>query len=397
MTRNLRCSLSPVLLGLLGLACGGAAADARGGNNAGASASGDATAASEILTASWPADPCGWIPAAEVESIVGRLTGPPRPHEGDCFYPLPLDAETVRRKELARKMEETAEELARKLDQHYEPMKDMRPTDPGVILGVRVSNMDPGERILANSREMVAGWAGLPPDSVAAKKPPVPGEASGWDHARSPFAIGIPGFAGRTGQLGVTVLPQVTYVPPEKMAALAAKVRDRIPDRPFPAPHDPYLAAIAGGAARAAGPDPCALLTRSEAEEVLGKLVVPPYRSDEGASFPDPAGQACTYYTAGHHVLVVTPEWTAGKQTLAMTRGVGSIAAMALPDREAEAADTLEGPWDDVAASGHTGELLFLIGDRLLRVGYAASSTNAAGVLRLARPALARLAAAPAR
>ena len=293
-------------------------------------------------------------------------------------------------------MQEAAKELARKLGERYRPMQDRRPTEPGVILGVRIANMDQGERALATSDDILAGWGGMQPDS-SAREHNAPSGASGWDHARSPFAIAIPGFAGRTGQLGITVLTQVTYVAPEKMAALAAKVRDRIPDRPFRAPHDPYLSAIAADVPSATGRDPCALLSRAEAEGVLGKLVVPPYRSDEASSFPDPAGKSCTYYTAGHHVLVVTPEWTYGKQTLALTRGVGSIAAMALPDREAEAADTLEGPWDDVAASGHTGELLFLTGERLLRVGYAASSTNAAGVLRLARPALARLAAAPAR
>jgi hypothetical protein len=44
-----------------------------------------------------------------------------------------------------------------------------------------------------------------------------------------------------------------------------------------------------------------------------------------------------------------------------------------------------------------TGDLYFLKGNRSLQVSYGASSTDAAGVLRLASPALEQLAAAPDR
>ena len=53
--------------------------------------------------------------------------------------------------------------------------------------------------------------------------------------------------------------------------------------------------------------------------------------------------------------------------------------------------DTLEGPWDE-AAVDLTGELLLLKGAHSLGIRYRASSTDAAGVLRLAGPALKRLA-----
>jgi hypothetical protein len=76
-----------------------------------------------------------------------------------------------------------------------------------------------------------------------------------------------------------------------------------------------------------------------------------------------------------------------------MLRGIGKLVGMAVSDREAQAADTLEGPWD-ASAIGLDGQLVVLKGDRLLQVGYLASSTDAAGAVRLARVAVERLAAA---
>ena len=58
------------------------------------------------------------------------------------------------------------------------------------------------------------------------------------------------------------------------------------------------------------------------------------------------------------------------------------------PDDTAAAADTLEGPWEEAAANGMTGQLYFLKGDRMLEVGYVTSSTGRAGAVRLARSAV---------
>ena len=62
--------------------------------------------------------------------------------------------------------------------------------------------------------------------------------------------------------------------------------------------------------------------------------------------------------------------------------------------QRAEAADTLDGPWDDVTL-GLDGNLAFLKGDRLLELKFATSSTDEAGAMTLAWIALGRLAAAP--
>jgi hypothetical protein len=71
-------------------------------------------------------------------------------------------------------------------------------------------------------------------------------------------------------------------------------------------------------------------------------------------------------------------------------RGVGKLVSIAATDADAEAADTLEGPWDE-AATDLDGSLALLAGDRLLRVSYGTSSIDAAQAVRLARPAVDRL------
>jgi hypothetical protein len=141
------------------------------------------------------------------------------------------------------------------------------------------------------------------------------------------------------------------------------------------------------------GPDPCGLLTRAEAEAVLGTLVVEPYRSNGSTPLADPHGTACTYFAARHHTLVLKPHWDNGETTFGMARSVGGAVASVLPPAgtDGEAADTLEGPWDEAAANGTTGELYFLKGDRMLALDYLASSTNAVGALRLAHLAVGRL------
>ena len=138
------------------------------------------------------------------------------------------------------------------------------------------------------------------------------------------------------------------------------------------------------------GPDPCGLITRSEAEAVLGQLVVEPYRSNEGTPLADPYGKGCSYLTAGHRALVLRPHWEGGKMLFGMARNLGGTVASALPEAgpDHESADTLDGPWDEAAGNGTTGDLYFLKGDRMLEVGYLTSSTGPAGAVRLARIAV---------
>jgi hypothetical protein len=69
---------------------------------------------------------------------------------------------------------------------------------------------------------------------------------------------------------------------------------------------------------------------------------------------------------------------------------VGAVAATATGVDGGTAADTLEGPWDDVMQDMH-GMLRFLKGDRMLELTWVSSNTDRAGALRLATTAVGRL------
>jgi hypothetical protein len=257
-----------------------------------------------------------------------------------------------------------------------------------VIVGIDLRGDVTSERAGQIAGDMLGSmFAGVAIDSSRLRDEPPPPD--GWDVATSP--VRNRDFTGRIGHVTVRVDENVTIeqaIPAAKKAALAALVRDRIPDLPFRVvriddtePVEPPT-----------GPDPCSLLTRNEAESVLGKLVVAPYRSHDGGPFVDERGSSCAYHAAGHRVLVVIPHWTDGKRDLELIRGMGRVIAKVAEDREGAAADTLDGPWDDVVL-GLDGNLAFLEGDRLLEIAFATSSTNQAGALKLARIAIGRLTA----
>ena len=380
-----RAPLGTVLLGCL-WACGsdrpGVAVPEAGASGPGTAGSGER--ASAVDAQPWPSDPCGWIPVPAVESIAGPLAGPPRREKGECLYPLPLDPETKRRRALAARMDSAAAMLAKRLGEQYTPMPDRRPTEPAILIDVRLTAETAGERGLAAGEEVVAGWAGASIDTVAAGKAARDG---GWDFSRSPIAIGLPGFIGRAGQISVSTMLQATPpVSDEMLARLAARVRDGVPDGPF----RPADAGEAPPRAYARGPDPCSLLTRAEAEAVLGPLTQPPYRTAKDSPYPDPAGTTCAYRTRAHRVLGLTPYWRGGAMEAELARGGGGLISMVAPGLSPETADTIEGPWQEALADP-AGSLIFLAGDRAIAVAYLTSSTGAAGAVELARGAAARL------
>jgi hypothetical protein len=74
-------------------------------------------------------------------------------------------------------------------------------------------------------------------------------------------------------------------------------------DRPFANPVDPWLDSLRKAEGRQAEPppqglDPSALLTRAEAEAVLGPLTVPPYRSAGDSPLWDAYGEAAATSSA---------------------------------------------------------------------------------------------------
>jgi hypothetical protein len=315
----------------------------------------DPAAPSPVPLATPPSDACGWIPASEVEATIGRFAESPRPKGTGCVYVLPVPPEVAA-------MRERLAENNRKAG--ITPERPWEGTPYGVLLEVRPGVAE-GERALRlMGGAMAASLKNNRPDS------------SGWD------AVRLNG--GRLGTISVTAvgLTADVRVPRDSLRALAVRVRDRITDLPFAMPAE---------ARAAGGPDPCTLVTREEAESVLGKLVVAPYRSGDGGPLADPNGASCAYHSAKHHVLVVTPIRSGGKKALATTRVVGEAMSAMASDSEAAAADTIEGAWDETAIS-RDGRLLLRKDDRAVELEYETSSTDKAGALKLGRIAIERLA-----
>jgi hypothetical protein len=331
-------------------------------------------------TAEVPTDPCAWLTVAEVEDVLGKLTGPPERAGDGCRYPVVADSALLARKARLR-------DLARQLPGPNAPS----PSDSGwdkaaVIVAVDLAVDAASERASALAARTVAPMLARAAANAAATtdSAQMARAREGWDATSGSFST----FEGRIGHVSVTVRERnmmSRLIPFERKAVLAARVRDRIPDLPFANP------TVNGSPDVPSGPDPCSLITRTEAEAVLGPLVVEPYHIGQREPLAEPNGPSCGYFTKQHHVLVVTPHWSDGKRELALMRGVGNLVSVAAPDADGAAADTLEGPWDE-AVLGIDGSPEFLVGDRLLRISHATSSIDATQVLRLARTAVARLA-----
>jgi hypothetical protein len=265
-----------------------------------------------------------------------------------------------------------------------------------VVLEVDLSGAVIRERVGDN---MAEGFRrSIQADIKAAGSPAPAAEApvpSGWDRLGKLWT-GYNAFSGRIGHVAVSAMSLTPDLPATRTAALATRVRDAIPDLPFPFPRDPDLERMARAAgapldAEPTGPDPCALLSPAQAEPVLGKLVVPPYRSADDSPLAVKNGRSCAYFTAGHRAFMVKPHWSSGKMIFGMAKGVGGVVGSVAPDDTAAAADTLEGPWEEAAANGSTGQMYFLKNDRMLEIMFVTSSTDRAGAVRLARAAMEKL------
>jgi hypothetical protein len=337
-------------------------------------ASAAASSAVAVRTAARPADVCGWIPAAEVAAIVGPLEGSPRPSQDGCIYPLPLDSGTARRR--AKVLE-----LRRKLEEKFgkSDMPPLQPTGSDVVVDVQVNADVAGARGAAAGMGHMVQQLGIDSAATARASASPPPPLPGWDWTNPPTRRS---FSGQLGHLTVRVTAHAEQVTREQSAAIGTRVRDRIPDLPF-ASQRPAGSAV---------PDPCVLLTAQEAEAVLGPLIVPPYRSDEHTPLAMGQGKSCTYFTTGHHGLVLTPTWEYGESSMKAIRGIGGLLEGVAPGLHNDAADTLDtGPWDDAGGDPGTGQLYFLKGDRLLELGYLVSSTDMDGAVRLAQIAVGRL------
>lgn len=327
-----------------------------------------------------PANDCEWIPVAVVEGIVGKLADPPRESDGGCVYTLPIPQKVLDERAKMAKIRESidkmpgAEKNARRKPEHVEPY--------GFSLEVDLKYTGIGEVAANATNAILSKWAAEQNDTTPAAPHTISRDSlrkalNGWDWPTH--------YGGRIGHIRITVstLASDLDLPREKLDTIAVRVRDRIPDRPF----------AMVGYSPSEERDPCSLITRQEAESVVGPLLIPPYRTGGDGPLAYPTGPNCGYYTAGHHVVVVAPHWRRGKTEVALNNGIGGLISAVSGSTEGQSADTLEGPWDQAAMS-LDGRLMLLKGDRALEIAYRGSSTNESGALKLARIAVPRLAAA---
>lgn len=315
--------------------------------------------------ASAPENPCDWIPAPDVARSVGSLVGTPTrvrsaqsadldPRGTGCLYTLA-----------------------------QQPEMGKGTITVEVVLNQGVVEQD----AIGRARDMLARQLN---DGAApqARTEPSTAPAGRWDYAgRLPNL-----FIGRQGTIGVHVGTETLAIRTEALDALATAVLDRLPDRPFSLPPDPYLAALTGRAAtgtrKTTSPDPCTLMTREEVEAVLGPLSVPPYRSAKDSALATPDGESCSYFTTRHRALIITPEWSGGKMLFGMLQGVSGLTGAVLGRSTTSSSAT--GPWERMAGDV-TGGLSFLKGDRMLTVHYRMSGAAKEGALQLAALAVNRL------
>jgi len=358
-----------VVLGISLIACGGGDSDreaATAAATAAATGSGPAalpTAPSDdwkpkIRTATLPENPCDLIPVAEVEAILGKLAEPPRKDDG-CRYILPVPEAVTAKQEQAK----AAREKFGKAfglppeEQRQKSIFDEQEDPKSFSVTVRVDlNAKPDLQ---------------PPAEETT-------DAAPWDQVRRSRS----GLNGRIGHIQIVVNRQSPDVPTEPMYALAEKVRESIPDLPF-AVTNPYQVIQRNDG------DPCSLLTRAEVEAVVGPLAMEPYRSStEWPALAHGRGHACAYYSAGHRVFAVAPQWSDGAQSYKISKGIGGLIGIVLPQENV----VMKGPWDEAGIDGGTGALMFLKGDRLLEVYYGTSRATRGDAVKLAATAMPRLA-----
>jgi hypothetical protein len=205
-------------------------------------------------------------------------------------------------------------------------------------------------------------------------------DVNGWDYVGGFTDV----MTARAGHLAIAAKWTQARGAADSLVEVMTIMRDHIPDLPF---------AASGTASSRVDGDACSLITRAEAESVLGSLSVAPYHSLNLTGLADQHGNACSYFTKQHHVLSIEPTWSQGKTLFRLTAGL-TQGAQSKIGVAGEAADTLEGSWDQAGAN-LGGDLYFLKGDRMLAISYKASATDKAGAVKLATLALKRLTAAP--
>jgi hypothetical protein len=335
----------PQRLMLLAIAvCGGCGHDAPPA--AAPAVPGRAAAAIVVQTQVAAPTPCAWLPSADVQKVVesGLAQAPQRV----------LSAENPRP---AGTGEACLYEFA----------------DSGAGKNTIVVQLIPDE-----SGAMQTAFQGMGNVEKEFKTPRTTdtGPASRWD-----FDSVLPGglTALRQGRIAAQVSSTATMA--DKALALVTTMLDRIADLPFVL--NQQDATVPGR-----DPDPCRLITRAEAEAVLGPLIVAPYRSRKATALAYGSGGSCSYYSAHHRALVLTPKESHGAQLFGMLGSAEAKVARQL--HTPGSVDAATGDWDQMSM-GIDGALHALKGDKMLSVQFITSPADQAATAKLLALALPRL------
>lgn len=200
--------------------------------------------------------------------------------------------------------------------------------------------------------------------------------AGHWD-----FIEVLPGGLTALRQGRISAQVTATGSMAEKGLLLATAMLDHLTDLPFVT--DPLDVAVPAHA-----PDPCRLITRAEAEAVLGTLIVAPYRSRKATALAYGSGGSCSYLTAHHRALVLTPKESHGAQLFGMLGGTDAKVARQL--HSSNSVEVASGDWDQLSV-GVDGALHALKGDKMLSVQFITSTADQAATAKLLALALPRL------
>lgn len=135
--------------------------------------------------------------------------------------------------------------------------------------------------------------------------------------------------------------------------------------------------------------DPCALVSRAEAERLLGPLRHPPYRVGGTSREANATGHACRYESRTGRRFVLEPTWDDAKMQMGILASMGRLVEQAIPTDSGQA-DTLEGRWDEFRML--PGDNIYARhGNDMVQVDYNGSGIGLEGAARVAHIALGRI------
>ena len=327
-----------------------------GGSTATIAGQGTGVSLHDVDAQSANPDPCAFVPLGEAKRLLGPLSG--APYRGV-----------------------SADDIAPSNDGHacIYPLVPREKVAEGSVIALELKTsgaigFEAGAALVGGRSSSLFRFLGVESGDGARHN------VDGWDYVGGYTDI----MTARVGHIAIYAKWTRARGAADSLIEVMDIMRDHIPDRPF---HSSERESSESDG------DPCSLVTREEAEAVVGKLIVAPYLSRDLTGLADAHGNACSYYTAHHHVLSLKPSWSHGKQLFRVLASLSQTVQSKVGGKGAEM-DTLEGDWDQRAVAV-TGDVLLLKADRLLQVSYRASTAAQAEATHLGSEALKRLAALP--